>query len=74
MKHIRYAELYWAVAIACLLVLTAWGNALGMFIVSTLFLLIGLLLWGRQFSWRGTLVAVGAIVVAALVSVFLQGI
>ena len=57
---------------ACLLLLTAWGNALAMFIVSSVMLLLGLLLWGRQFAWRGALVAVGGFVLAALVAVILQ--
>lgn len=71
MKNSSLSNIYAATAIAALLILTAWGNAVAMFVVSTLAIAIGLLLFGRDFARRGAVATAVACVVAIVVAVLL---
>jgi hypothetical protein len=46
-----------ALAVVILLILTAWGNALAMLVVSLLGLLVGFLFFGKSIAKGGALVA-----------------
>jgi hypothetical protein len=70
MKSINLPDIYAAVTVALLLILTAWGNALAMFAVAAVGTVLGLLIFGRQFARRGAaavVVACGVAVVIALI-------
>ena len=58
MKTASLSNLYSGLIIAVLVILTAWGNAVAMLVVSALAVAIGLLLFGRDFARRGAVVAV----------------
>ena len=54
-----------AIAVAVLLILTAWGNAIAMMIVSAAGLLVAALIYRKQLFKGAALVALVAFVVAA---------
>lgn len=58
MKSIALPDIYAAITVALLLIFTAWGNALAMFIVAAIGIVIGLLIFGRSFAHRGAVAAV----------------
>ena len=63
-----------AVAVAVLLILTAWGNAIAMMIVSAVGLIIGLFLYRGRFLKGGLLAAAVACVVAFVIGIlFMSG-
>lgn len=64
----RTEALFSALAIAVFLILTAWGNATAMLLVSVFGLGVGLLLLSRWTRSRGLRVAVVGLAVAAAVS------
>lgn len=63
MKTQTLADLYGALTCLLLLILTAWGNAVAMFVVAALGLGVGVLIFRRSF-WRGALAALLGLVVA----------
>jgi hypothetical protein len=69
MKTGTLANLYAAAAVAALLILTAWGNAVAMLVVSTIGVVVGLLVPGRSapqpWALAALLVACAAAVVFA---------
>jgi hypothetical protein len=71
MKNTAVSSIYTAVTLLALVILTAWGNALAMLVVSILGIAIGLLLFGRNFARGGAVVAVVACVVAFAVAFWL---
>lgn len=74
MKTSTLANVYTAATVAALLSAMAWGNAVAMFVVSVNGLLVGLVIFGRNFARVGTLVAVAgcAMAVAAFVALALH--
>ncbi len=65
------SRIFAAIAVATLLLLTAWGNATAMLVVSALGLVVGLVVFGRR-AWRGALlVALAGFGVAAAVAMIL---
>lgn len=53
-----------ALAVAVLLILTAWGNAVAMLVISALGLVVGLVLFRRSNTRGGFLAAIVGLVVA----------
>ena len=68
MKPGPVANLYAGIATAVFLIVTAWGNAIAMFAVGAIGFLLGLLIFGRNFSRLGTMVAVASCLVAAIIA------
>ena len=61
-----FADLFGALAVSVFLLLTAWGNAVAMFVVSLLGLAIGIALLPRNYRRDAILIAaVGGIVACA---------
>ena len=71
MKTVTMASWYAAATVAALLILTAWGNAAAMLVVSTVGLVVGLLVFGRSIPrpW-----ALAALLVACLAAVVIAGV
>jgi hypothetical protein len=65
-------NIYTGVIITGLVILTAWGNAVAMLVVSLLAIAIGLFLFGRDFARRGAAAAVLACIIAIVVALLLQ--
>ena len=61
-----------ALAVALLLILTAWGNAIAMFITSTIALVICLFVFRRELSRNAAVAAAVACVIACAVAFLLQ--
>jgi hypothetical protein len=72
MKNPALADWFAAVTVALLLVLTAWGNAVAMFVVSTLALVVSLLVFGRTFARGGALAAAVGCVVAMVIALVMR--
>lgn len=75
MKTPELADWSSALTVAVLLLLTAWGNAVAMFVVSALALVVGLLAFGRNLGRGGTLAATvgsGVAILIALVIVWMS--
>jgi asparagine N-glycosylation enzyme membrane subunit Stt3 len=71
MKSITLPDIYAAVTVALLLILTAWGNALAMFVVAAVGVVLGLLIFGRRFARRGAVAAVIACGVAVVIALII---
>ena len=72
MKTSTLTDLYTAATVTTLLILTAWGNAVAMFVVAVLAVVTGLMIFGKNFTRRGVGAAVAACIVAAAIAVILQ--
>jgi hypothetical protein len=73
MKTRTLASLYASAAVTLLVILTAWGNALAMLVVSIVGLVVGLLVFGKSIRQRRAMAALlaacaVAVVVAAMVA------
>ena len=55
MKTGTLASVYTVATVAVLLILTAWENAIAMFVVSALGIVVGLLTFGRSLAGQRTL-------------------
>jgi hypothetical protein len=71
MKNISLPDIYTGVSIALLLILTAWGNAIAMFVVAAISIVVGLLIFGRRFARRGAVAAVVACGVAFVIALIM---
>jgi hypothetical protein len=74
MKTSTFLGVYLIATFAVLLLLTAWGNALAMFVVSALALIVGGLAFGRHYPRPGILAGLAgwAAAVAFVVAWVLQ--
>ena len=72
MTH-KYDEAIGAVGVATLLILTAWGNALAMFIVSALGLLTAVVLRRRSLRIGALVLTVGCLTSALLATAITLG-
>jgi hypothetical protein len=68
MKTSNLANLYAGIATAVFVIVTAWGNAIAMFVVGVIGCVVGLLIFRKTFAGVGTLVAVTSCLVAAIVA------
>ena len=68
MKTSTWANLYAVGAVSALLILTAWGNAIAMFVASAVGIVTGLLTLGRS-SWRYPALSVLLVACAVAVAV-----
>jgi hypothetical protein len=71
MNSTTLSDAYAAITIALLLNLTAWGNALAMFIVAAIGIALGLVIFGRRFARRGAAAAVVACGVAVVIALII---
>ncbi len=62
-------DVFGVVAIAILLILTAWGNAIAMLVVAVLGLVIGLLFFRERITQGGILAAIVGFVVSIIIAV-----
>lgn len=67
-----WADSYAALAVAMLLILTAWGNALAMFVFSAVALVIGVVIFGKKLVPEGIVAAVLACAIAVIVALILS--
>lgn len=72
MKTASLSNIYTAITLLALVILTAWGNAIAMFLVSIIGIVIGLLLFGREFARRGAVAAAMACAIAFAVAFLLH--
>ena len=71
MKSTTLPDIYAAVTVALLLILTAWGSALAMFVVAAIGIVLGLLIFGWRFARRGAAAAVVACGVAVAIALII---
>ncbi|MCJ7667742.1 MAG: hypothetical protein MUP04_05595 [Anaerolineae bacterium] len=71
MNNQTLSDKFAAIAIAVLLILTAWGNALAMLIVSLLGLVVGFLFFRKSIARGGALAATVGFVLAIIIALVL---
>jgi len=68
MNNQSQSDKFAAIAIAVLLILTAWGNALAMLVVSLLGLVVGFLFFRKSIARGGALAATVGFVLAIIIA------
>jgi hypothetical protein len=68
MNNRSLSDKFAALAVAVLLIVTAWGNALAMLIVALLGLAVGLLFFRKSVARGGALAAIVGFVVAIIIA------
>lgn len=68
MDNQSWSDKFAALAVAVLLILTAWGNALAMLVVSLLGLVVGLLFFRKSITRGGALAATVGFVLAIIIA------
>jgi hypothetical protein len=68
MKNQSLSDKLGALAVAVLLILTAWGNAVAMLVVAVLGLVVGLLLFRKSMTQGGALAAAVGFVLAIVIA------
>jgi hypothetical protein len=71
-EELKSAEKIAGLVVALLLILTAWGSAMAMFIVSGVVLVVGLLVARRNLTPRAVIAAVIGCIVAFAVAFVIQ--
>jgi hypothetical protein len=71
MNNQTLSDKFAVIAIAVLLILTAWGNALAMLVVSVLGLVVGLLFFRKSIARGGALAATVGFVLAIIIALVL---
>jgi len=69
MDNQSLSDKFAAIAVAVLLILTAWGNALAMLIVAVLGLVVGFLFFRKSITRGGALAATVGFVLAIIIAV-----
>ncbi len=72
MNRKRVEYVFSAVVIAAFLILTAWGNATAMLVVSAIGLIVGILLFRGRTRRRGLLAAALGVAVAAAIPIVIS--
>ena len=71
MNNEARSDQFAAIAVALLLILTAWGNALAMLVVSAFGLVVGMLFFRKSMARGGALVATVGFLIAIVIALIM---